>query len=116
MPKRRNFDQNRRIGANMRFLRQDAGLTLEEVGNVLGVSMQQVHKYESGVNAPSLAAVAVLADLFGVPAETLFHRGATFPGGMECDRDVLDLCSAIVAIPDPVLRRKIQRVVEILAA
>lgn len=91
-------------------------MTLEEVGEVLGVSMQQVQKYESGASALSLASVAVLADLFGVRADALFHQGATFPSGLEADQDVLALCCTIVAVHDPVLRRKIQRVVEIMAA
>jgi len=110
------MSHNLRIGTNLRLLRQQAAMTLEEVGEVLGVSMQQVQKYESGANALPLASVAVLADLFGVSSDALFNDRATFPSGLNDDLDVLALCCTIVAVHDPVLRRKIHRVVEILAA
>ncbi len=92
-------------------------MTQAAVGDVLGVSMQQVQKYESGANALPLAAVAVLADLFGVSADMLLRQeGGMPPGDAQNDRDMTALYYTIAGIHDPALRRKIHRVVEILAA
>jgi transcriptional regulator with XRE-family HTH domain len=38
------------IGARVRFARVNAGLSQDELGNKLGVSFQQVQKYEKGTN------------------------------------------------------------------
>lgn len=117
MAKMRDIEQNRRIGRNLRALRTQQGLTLHDVAGVIGVSYQQLQKYETGANRLPLAAVPPLSDFFGVPADALFAGDATFPGGMEGDGgDALSLCLAIAAVQDPALRRKIRRVVEILAA
>ena len=42
---------NRRIGRRLKHARMLRGLTLEGLGEIIGVSYQQVQKYEAGVNA-----------------------------------------------------------------
>jgi transcriptional regulator with XRE-family HTH domain len=51
----------------LRSLREQSGLTLEEVGNKVGVSRQSMYKYESGrvTNIPS-DKIAALAKVYGV--------------------------------------------------
>jgi repressor LexA len=59
-------------------LRKRAGMTLEELGDILGTSKQTVHRYETGVikNIPRERIVA-LADALGVtPAALLGWDGA----------------------------------------
>lgn len=82
------------IGRNLRRLRRDAKMSLQEVGDILGVSYQQVQKYETGANRLPLQCVPPLCDLFGVPAE------AFLDGIMKADhkpaRDpVLELCQSV---------------------
>jgi transcriptional regulator with XRE-family HTH domain len=116
MPKHKDISQNLIVGANLKSLRQGAGMTMEDVAALLDVTFQQIQKYESGASAVPLAALPILADAFGVSADVFFEQDATFPGGVETDHDVMSLCFTIVAVHDPALRRKIRRVVEILAA
>lgn len=118
MAKKRDAEQNRRIGRNLRALRAERGLSLHDVAGVIGVSYQQLQKYETGANRLPLSAVPPLSDFFGVPPDALFAGDVTFPGGVEGDDDgdALSLCLAIAAVQDPALRRKIRRVVEILVA
>lgn len=116
MPKQAKKELYRRVGANLRLLREDAGYTLADLAAHLGVSYQQVQKYETGENAMPLSAVPILADLFGVSADVFFSEGETFPGGIEGDVDILGLCFTIASVHDPVLRTKIRRVVEVMAA
>lgn len=44
-------DKDRRIGGHLRAHRVALGMTLKEVGEKIGVSLQQVGKYESGQHA-----------------------------------------------------------------
>jgi transcriptional regulator with XRE-family HTH domain len=116
MPKIRNIDKNSVIGANLRNLRQINNLSLQNLGEILDVTYQQVQKYETGVNALPLASLPVLADFFGVSADYFFQGTSDFPAGLDSDDDILSLCLSIAAVPDPMMRYKIRRVVEIMAA
>ena len=93
-----------KTGEILRQLRKKSRLSLKEVGAVLGISYQQVQKYESGVNRIPLTVLPDLCDLFGVSAET-------FLGGVaaEMDEDVLAVHLAMQTIPSDELRRKILR-------
>lgn len=62
---------NTQIGKNIRIHRSIRGLTLETVGKELGLTYQQVQKYESGKNAVSIATLLKLAIVFQVPIDTL---------------------------------------------
>lgn len=64
---------DREIGKQIRHLRMAADISQSELGRVLGVSFQQVQKYESGTNRLSAGALFQVATLFGVPIE-LFYR------------------------------------------
>jgi transcriptional regulator with XRE-family HTH domain len=53
-------------------MRQLAGMSQSEVGAMIGVSFQQIQKYEGGKNRISVAAMILIADLFKVsPASIL---------------------------------------------
>lgn len=114
MPKIRDTDKNLQIGSHLRHLRQLSGLNLHHLADVLNVSHQQVQKYESGANALPLAFLPVLADFFGVSADYFFQDPVRSPGAMGSDDAILSLCLSIAAIPDPMMRHKIRRVVEIM--
>lgn len=100
-----------KIGETLRLLRQKTGLSLKDVGEILGVSYQQVQKYERGVNRLPLSMLPDLCDLFGVTAETFI--GQSVP---EADDDLLAIHMAMKTVHTHELRHKIRRVVEILAA
>lgn len=102
-----------KTGETLRLLRKKSGLSLKEMGQIMGVSYQQVQKYESGVNRLPLSLLPDLCDLFGVSAETFL---GTETRSVEADEDVLAVCLAMRAIPTRDLRHKIRRVVEILVA
>jgi Zn-dependent peptidase ImmA (M78 family)/DNA-binding XRE family transcriptional regulator len=56
---------------NIKDHRVKAGITLEELGTMLGVARQTVSSWESGKTSPSLAEAARLARVFKVPVEML---------------------------------------------
>ena len=60
------------VGANVRRLRAEAGLTLTELCEELGISHQQLQKYETGANRISAGMLYQLARFFALPVDALF--------------------------------------------
>lgn len=56
-----------RIGHKIRQQRRLRDLTQAQVGDMLGVSAQQVYKYESGRNTITADKLQTLADAWGIP-------------------------------------------------
>ena len=74
------------VGEKIRRLRQDRNMTLAELGNELGISHQQLQKYETGTNRLSAGMLSSVADVLRVPIASLFedenaNKGAAGPGG-----------------------------------
>ncbi len=57
-------DMDKRIGANMRRARLACGMSQEKAAESLGISYQQVQKYEKGINHLSAARLLQVAKLF----------------------------------------------------
>ncbi len=77
-PKTRNSiasSINAHVATRLRAARNLAGMSQEKAGEILGVSFQQIQKYEKGINRVSVGNLAVFADAFGVPV-TWFFEGA----------------------------------------
>ena len=55
-------------------LRKEKGLTQESLAQRLGVSFQAVSKWENEQSCPDIALLPLLADIFGVPVDSLFGR------------------------------------------
>lgn len=55
------------IGKKIKQLRKEKGLTAADLGKYIGVSQQQVSRYELGVNHVHIDLLASLSDLFQVP-------------------------------------------------
>lgn len=61
------------VGANVRKLRGERQATLAEVSAALGMSHQQLQKYETGANRVSAGVLYELARYFAVPIESLYE-------------------------------------------
>lgn len=69
------------LGAAVRAAREAQGVTQAELGEALGVTFQQVQKYERGLNRISAAALAKIAETLDRPAsELLGEPDPDFPG------------------------------------
>jgi transcriptional regulator with XRE-family HTH domain len=60
------------IGQRIRTLRRVRGVTQTKLGDALGVSFQQVQKYERGINTLGPTQLVRLSTFFGVPVSRLF--------------------------------------------
>jgi len=82
MPRAKPADKpelSRLIGARLRILRLRKRLKQEEVAEAIGISYQQLQKYESGHNTLSAIRLASLSKLFGVHVGYFFKE----PIGLE---------------------------------
>ena len=55
-------------------LREDMGLTQEELGDKINVARSTISGYENGTSQPSYSVLLQLADVFGVSLDYLFGR------------------------------------------
>jgi len=100
MKKRSQDPRDPRIGMRIRTLRLERGLSQAELGEVLGVSFQQIQKYEKGVNRVSAGRLHRVAEALGVPV-TFFYagfapdRGRTDSHFIELGFDLLQTSGAI---------------------
>lgn len=69
---------DKRIGANMRALRQAHKYAISQVAAALGVTHQQVQKYETGVNRISASMLYKVAEFYAMPAGTFFLTEGAF--------------------------------------
>lgn len=60
------------VGTKIQFYRQAAGVTQQELGDVLGLTFQQIQKYESGMNRCSASALLTIATRLQIPIEDFF--------------------------------------------
>ena len=59
------------IGTNIKRLRQNKGVTQEQLGEVLGISSQAVSKWENESALPDILILPKLADYFGISIDEL---------------------------------------------
>lgn len=62
------------FGDRLRELREESGMTQEELGKLLSVTKQAVYSYEKGENEPNIDALVKLGDIFGVSLDYLLGR------------------------------------------
>src|ERR1700741_4434994 len=95
------------IGARLRTRRRQLGLSQSELSERLGVSFQQVQKYERGANRVAASTLLIAAQALNVTISWLVGEEAS---GRDDDEDVfralarpgaLEMLQAFNAIPDP---------------
>jgi transcriptional regulator with XRE-family HTH domain len=70
---------NRRIGRRLRELRTARGMTQMQLSEEMGVTYQQIQKYETGFNVASPWKLARLAEILGVPLTNFFEAAGVAP-------------------------------------
>lgn len=112
---------DRVIAANVCLLRKLSGYSRADLAGFLGVSYQQIHKYETGVNRLPASKLYILQGLFNVPYETFFHgvrRGAGMPARKAGGHDQLafEVIARLKDIDSRTQKHKILAVMDILAS
>jgi transcriptional regulator with XRE-family HTH domain len=106
-----------RVGRLLRERRLELGMSQERLGSLLGVTYQQVQKYERGANRIGSSRLHELCRVLGVRASYFFDEpaatglaesGSSFDrSGAPADSDAHDLLTAFQRIGDPLVRRRL---------
>ena len=122
---------DKHVGGRVRMRRLMLGLSQESLGEYLGLTFQQVQKYEKGVNRISASRLQQLSEILEVPVPFFFEGAppsqgtARKPGSAPspsfineflANADGHALVRAFVQIEDVPLRRAIVRLVEAIVA
>jgi transcriptional regulator with XRE-family HTH domain len=109
------------VGKRIRMGRLLLDMNLATFANALGVSFQQVQKYEKGTNRVSASRLSVMADILGMPISFFFDGLA--PGTPEEtalrerleQRETIELVRLYYAISDRSVRRQVLEMVKAVA-
>jgi transcriptional regulator with XRE-family HTH domain len=118
------------VGSRVRMRRKMVGLTLEQLGAALGLSYQQVQRYENGRNRIGASRLKEIGHILGASASFFFEGGPNAAGPNKrqnkasrsyvfaflATADGLALVKAFLAIEDTKLRRSIVALLRELAA
>ena len=68
----RATDTDRYVGTRIRERRVMLGLSQQQMAELIGVTYQQAHKYERGINRISAGRLFEIAQVLGVPVDYFF--------------------------------------------
>lgn len=108
---------DRQVGERIRRRRILLGLTQDQLAAALGISYQQVQKYETGANRVSAGRLAQIADVLDAPVGSFFGRHE--PAGdvaTEASRTVIELVRNFSRIEDERVRAHLAALVRALAS
>lgn len=105
------------IGNRIAVLRTAHGLSQSQLAEALGISFQQVQKYEAGKNRIGAGRLQAIADRLGVPVSTFFEDTSTQAPDDAIDLllnsdGAIDLLRAYASISDDELRRSVLMMVK----
>src|ERR1700742_957101 len=128
VPKKQANPVDIQVGNRVRIRRMLIGMSQERLGELLGLTFQQVQKYEKGVNRIGAGRLFEVARILGVPID-YFYEGVTnqTAGGFaenEASPPVMEFVSsgeglqlslAFMKIKDPKLRKRVLDLVKQMA-
>jgi transcriptional regulator with XRE-family HTH domain len=121
MPERAINPVDEAVGARIRLLRKRRKMSQQELGTALGVTFQQVQKYENGKNRVGASRLHMVAIALNVPITELFDGASGRSGtssatkSVAFDRQALRFAEAFVKISDKELRSSLVDLVEAMA-
>jgi len=121
MPGRKPDPLDAMVGAKIRVLRLSRGLSQSDLADQIGVTFQQVQKYEKGANRVGASRLSQIANVLGIPVGELFEQSRQRPGAASSPLKLLvepgavRVLEAYVQTTDPRLRRAIVNLIEGIA-
>jgi len=122
---------DKHVGSRVRMRRMMLSMSQEKLGDALGLTFQQVQKYEKGTNRIGASRLQQISNILQVPVAFFFegapelgpargHGGKdapspTYVADFLATSDGLALTKAFMRINDPKLRRRIVDLVEQIA-
>lgn len=123
---------DKHVGSRVRMRRMMLGMSQEKLGDALGLTFQQVQKYEKGTNRIGASRLQQIAHILQVPVSFFFEGAPHTPGGPTgggmseapspayvsdflATSDGLSLTKSFMRIKNSKLRRRIVDLVEQIA-
>ncbi len=123
---------DKHVGSRVRMRRMMLGMSQEKLGDSLGLTFQQVQKYEKGTNRIGASRLQQISQILQVPVSFFFEGAPNLPGaqaiaGMSeapspafvsdflATSDGLALTKAFMRLKNAKLRRRIVDLVEQIA-
>jgi transcriptional regulator with XRE-family HTH domain len=121
---------DRHVGSRVRMRRMMLSMSQEKLGDALGLTFQQVQKYEKGTNRIGASRLQQISQILQVPVSFFFEGAPNLhphPEGTEkapspafvsdflATSEGLALTKAFIRIKEPKLRRSIVNLVEEIA-
>jgi transcriptional regulator with XRE-family HTH domain len=124
---------DKHVGSRVRMRRMMLNMSQEKLGDALGLTFQQVQKYEKGTNRIGASRLQQISNILQVPVSFFFDGAPHVPGSSRAEgmgeapspayvsdflatSDGLALTKAFMRISDNKLRRRIVDLVEQIAA
>ena len=124
MARKHPLPTDKHVGSRVRMRRLQLGMSQEKLGAALGLTFQQVQKYEKGTNRIGASRLQQISLITRVPVSFFFEG---LPGGVKsssgqdvidaflASTDGLDLIKAFMAITKQSTKRKLVQLVEEIA-
>ena len=108
---------DKHVGLRIRNRRVLMGLSQEKLADAVGVTFQQVQKYERGTNRVSASRLYTFSKILGVKID-FFYSGleheetqTEIPENVLTDKETLNLIRAYYAVRDKLKRRKLMSMI-----
>jgi transcriptional regulator with XRE-family HTH domain len=130
MAKKTPNPTDKHVGSRVRMRRMMLNMSQEKLGDALGLTFQQVQKYEKGTNRIGASRLQQISNILQVPVSFFFEGGPhggkgegsgdapspAYVSDFLATSDGLALTKAFMGIKNPKLRRRIVDLVEQIAS
>ncbi len=120
---------DKHVGARVRMRRLLVGMSQEKLGTALGITFQQIQKYEKGTNRIGASRLQQISGVLGVPVSYFFEdaQGEALSNSGFADKkgdyvadflatsEGLQLTKSFMKVKDPKVRRRIVDLVASIA-
>lgn len=121
------------VGSQVKLRRSVVGMSQTELAKRLGITFQQVQKYEKGANRIGASRLYLISEILEVPVQFFFEGvESVMEGQVTADGSIdkgevdkveefirspsgIDLCRSFVSIDEPKLRRRVMALVKSIA-
>ncbi|WP_309084256.1 helix-turn-helix domain-containing protein [Chelativorans sp.] len=119
------------VGSRIRLRRNMLGVSQEKLGESLGITFQQIQKYEKGTNRVGASRLQAIASILNAPVSFFFEgapsedrpgtpglseEGSSYVADFLNTPEGVQLNRAFAKISDPKIRRRVLDLVKALAA
>jgi transcriptional regulator with XRE-family HTH domain len=104
------------LGERIRRRRRELGMSQSALGGKLGITFQQVQKYENGTNRVSATMLVKLSDALGMPVTEILHEGEKTAPAKDAKAEDAQLLAAFGRIQSAELRAAVLTLITGLTA